>query len=175
MLKHRYEATLPRAVLGFCIGVALLTAIQPIAMVIDGTDFDGRPTPRLSMLGLAVAFFYIPFVPYLIIVGLLAVPIWIFFHRRGGRSWYHAIAAGAADGFILIFVRLSLTMLFQTAHWEASDAFVPVPDGSWGDWLAVIKAALLPAVVGGIIGSIVWRIAYRRVADDSAPSQAESA
>jgi hypothetical protein len=171
MRKHQYNATLLRAFVGFCTGVALVAAIEPTAMVIIGKDLDGYPAPRLLILNaFALDFFFALFVRLLVIVTLGAVPIWIFFHVRGRRGWHHAAIAGALLAFIWPFANRVWTALFRAGPWEtgSGDYTIIRPVPGVGDWLRLAEGAAVFAAIGCVAALIVWRIAYRRISDTPA-------
>lgn len=70
---------------------------------------------------------------------LLASPIWYFLHQRGYRSIESALLLGSAlTGIINIGLESMMAGTFSSIY------------------------ALPMTIVGGVVGAVIWRIAYRR-------------
>jgi hypothetical protein len=145
-LVPRYAASLDRA--GHALGAGgLATGVLAAVLVANGGQRD--PMMLLAALFLGATFAAIAIVT-------LAGPVWLALHIAGRRGPVSATATGFAVA-LLLFVS-SQTYGFGGFGVPASDA------ATLGlRWTSAIATSLLLGAVGGAIGWMMWRIAYRRV------------
>lgn len=140
-------ASLPRAitglVLGAAVGGALVSLVQFAAVHLGlGGGRYGGTSDGLMFTALAATVIYV--------AGLTFVaPIWFVLHRCGHRqAWKAALCGASLSVAAPIAFAISLNLSLRR--------FPPVPDAR------TLVLFLLPmAVIGGLVGLVVWRTAYR--------------
>ncbi len=90
---------------------------------------------------------------------VLACPFWLILHRLKNRGPLSAIALGAGLSFLFFFGAVT--------NWFGLNA-PGVPIGAASllsmDWRRGLEAAGWMTPLGALVGLVVWRVAYRRVA-----------
>ena len=100
--------------------------------------------------------------------GLLVIaPVpWLMLHRNGWRSWWIAAVLGAGLSFVVALALLTdgFGLMQMSGSISAADSGGPTrvdgrltPHG----WAEASKFALVCSVLGGLVGLVVWRTAYR--------------
>ena len=160
MTKPRYETTLGGAALallaGAVCGGALITTL-----FLGPRAFAGRlgwswTTDAALVVGLYASIWFTLFGFGLL---FLAAPVLWLLHRLGQRSRVQAVVLG-----------VTLTLVSYVAYSEYSRNFRialfygPAPIGGSlraGYWPMMLEGAVWFAIVGGLVGLVIWRIAYR--------------
>jgi hypothetical protein len=99
---------------------------------------------------------------------IFALVPWAILHRKGIRRWWVAIALGAALAFIVALGLLTdgFGMFSFSGTISAADSGGPTKvDGrlTRHGWAEAFKTALICGALGGVVGLVVWRTAYRWV------------
>lgn len=106
-------------------------------------------------ISLILAFFVGAFFCALAITAV-AAPIWLMLHAVGKRGPSYAAMLGAGCGFTLF--------LFAQTY---GFGLYPAPPSDLQTllfrWLSGAATSLILAILAGLIGLLMWRIAYRRV------------
>lgn len=142
-----YETSLDRA--GFALGAGgLVGGAFAAALVSIGS-------------GLAPLELLVGFIVGVLITMMAAVaiggPVWLLCHALGKRGPGMAVAVGSLAGFALFLGG-------QTYGFGLFD--VPVtedPQTLLFRWMSALATSLILALVAGVIGWTMWRVAYRRV------------
>lgn len=143
--RRRIESLFLGAGLG-----SLITAIPTAFITSEGRIVDS-PTDLLFSFILCVA-------AWLPGVAAFAFPLWLLIEkRRKNPGWRTAAVCGLVlSPAWFVFVMLALPGLFQ------EDYQITFWRGDMGYALAV--GAIISSVVGCLLGLVMWRFAYRRVA-----------
>jgi len=104
------------------------------------------------------------FIAWLAGVILIGGPAWWLLHRHQLRSWRSAILTGVATTFAAGLILAVPTPHLGGGYSEADRGGVLVANGvlTAHGWLSAAQDALYLSVVGGAVGLVVWRVAYRR-------------
>jgi hypothetical protein len=158
----RYETSLGRVALallaGAAAGASIITALHLGLMV--------RPfrtlTDTVQFVGFISSIYFVLFASGLLVLG---APAWWLLHRLGRRNRIHAMTLGA-----------TLTLVSYAAYSQFSRLFLhklfygPAPifwglgrglRGWFPYWLTLIEGAVWYSIAGGLVGLLIWRIAYR--------------
>jgi hypothetical protein len=151
MPRRDYDTTIDRAAIALVVGAlvgSLLVGATMIVLGLAGVGSGQLIDPvRLGLIAPIYAFFY--FAAGLAAVG---VPIWIVLHRRGYRGRLAATVTG--------FFAAGLTWLLLQTWNNIVRGTIPEVGELW----PVLISALPVAIIGAVVGFVVWRIAYRPVA-----------
>lgn len=146
MAPAGYEASLDRAglALGAGGGVGGLFAA---GLVTIGSGFDPFPMLIGFLVGAVIT---------AMAVVAIGWPIWIVCHALDRRGPWSAVGVGALAGFAL----------FLGGQTYGFGIFA-MPPGDTPSlmyrWMSAIATSLVLALVSGLIGWTMWRVAYRRV------------
>lgn len=102
-------------------------------------------------------------------VACLGGPVWMAMHKFGLRHWVHA---GLASGVVLGIACMAVMTGFFTGRSNSlQSATRSAGEWIWKDyhlttegWIDALRTSLWVSLLGIILGLIIWRIAYRRVA-----------
>lgn len=152
--KFKLVATLSGALLG-ALPVALAMTLPLI--------FDGRARPtfatwfQLTYWAAAVVWF----------LGLhtIGMVVWGGLESRGLRSPSHALLAGLVTTFVSAVALQLLLAMPVSFYGEDGRAWIENGIHTAYGWFILIKDSVLLALVGGVVATVVWRIAYRREPD----------
>ncbi len=141
-----YEASLDRA--GLALGAGgLVGGAFAAALVSIGS-------------GLAPLELLVGFVIGMLITTMAAVaiggPVWLLCHALGWRGPGMAVTVGALAGFALFLGG-------QTYGFGLFDMPVSDTQTLLFRWMSAVATSLILALVAGVIGWTMWRVAYRRV------------
>jgi hypothetical protein len=159
-----YRLAPPRAVLALVAGAgtaAVLVTIQWLRAV--GQAF-GLPFIESTGLHGALVIFVGAFVAWLAGLTLIGAPAWWLLHRHRLRGWRAAILVGMALTFIASMALAIPLPTRGTAYSSADRGGLTVVDNrlTAHGWAEAARKSLLVAFVGGAVGWVVWRTAYRR-------------
>jgi hypothetical protein len=161
----KYETNLPRAALGLVVGTVAGASLIELWFLSEVRDLQELP---LALQAASAIFIYAAF---FWAAGLfLVAPLpWALLHHCGMRSWLSALALGAALTFGV--------MLAGGTYWfglrAPGDLSAADLAGrtTWTDgrltlhgWTNAVGHALLFSITGALVGLVVWRTAYRRIA-----------
>lgn len=145
--RRGYEASLDRAGFALVAG-GLVGGAFAAALVVIGSG----PHPLEVAVGFLVG---------MVITAMAAVaiggPVWVVCHAFGLRGPGVAASVGAAAGFAL----------FLGGQTYGFGLFTMPPTDSATllfRWLSALATSLVLALVAALIGVVMWRVAYRRVA-----------
>ncbi|MDF7776631.1 hypothetical protein P1X14_15345 [Sphingomonas sp. AOB5] len=141
-----YETTLDRT--GFALGLgALLGGLAVLALVVLGGARDPLPLTGWFLLGSAFS---------AIAITAVAGPLWLVMHVAGLRRARHAAMVGAGA---------ALAILVGAQTWGFGLLEMPPMDNNTllYRWISAVLTSAVVAVVAGLIGLAMWRVAYRRV------------
>jgi hypothetical protein len=153
------EVSLKRA------GVALLIGalVGPPLVIIAETVLGAIPLIHGATWSSVVGSILIPWLAGFLfaIYGLvfIAVPAWWMLHQAGMTTWVHAVLLGV----VLTFCYAIAIWVFLTDRRASDSGALLFADGfpTRHGWYSVIQLAVPAAIAGGLVGLIVWRIAYR--------------
>jgi hypothetical protein len=145
-----YEASVGRAALALAAGAFVGAALSVIGVGASKV-LPPYPSGRMpSSFAVPVDLMLRLFFPALVIFAaglLLAVPAWWLAHRSGRRGCEHAVLMGGVLSAVAMF---------------AGNAILELPHASLGrEWPSWFRQAAEMSVIGGIVGMVIWRIAYR--------------
>jgi len=153
------EFSLKRARVALLIGAL----VGPPLVIVAETVLGGIPLIHGSTWSSVVGSILIPSLAGFLfaIYGLIfiAVPVWWLLHQVGMTTWVHAVILGVVLTFCY-----AIAISFFLSDPRASDSGGPLfADGlpTLHGWYSVIQVAVPAAIAGGLVGFIVWRIAYR--------------
>jgi hypothetical protein len=95
---------------------------------------------------------------------LIGAPAWWLLHRHGWHGWRSAILAGMGLTFVTV-VFLAIPLPGQPPDPPAVVATSQQIVRHWAlhpTWQSIVIRAVLTSFVGGGVGGLMWRIAYRR-------------
>ena len=145
-MPHHYETTSRR------IGGALLAGSLAGGLALAGFHYALGVSPSLSGFLIDLGYGSVGSAVML----ALASPAWAYLHRRNYRTWYAAALFGV--GMTLAVCLLAFAVITCGTVAATRGAWWPdrsdIPDG-------LIRLSLL-VIVGGTMGLVVWRTAYRR-------------
>jgi hypothetical protein len=94
-------------------------------------------------------------------VVVIGGPAWVILHERGRVSPANALSLGLAATFIVAFL---FNLLLQGGMTElVQDDHVLITKG-WRTvygWLVILKDCILLSLLGGVVATVIWRVAYR--------------
>ena len=158
----RYETTLVRAVLGLVAGAATGGVLIAL-LLLPGSNLEYL---RQYGLGHGIAIFIYAAGVWTMGLGLVAPVPWALLHWRGYRGPWVAVSLGALLSSAVLFGFLTDGFgLFPQHGVSAADSGGPTRiDGrlTLHGWVEAAQLSLLCGVVGGIVGLVIWRTAYRR-------------
>jgi hypothetical protein len=144
---HGYETSLDRA--GLALGAGgLVGGIFASALVLVGAG----PTPLSVALGFAMG-------TVITAMAALAVagPLWLIAHVLGRRGPVSAVLIGALAGFALF--------LGGQTYFYGLFAMPPTDSQTlMFRWISAAATSLILASLSALIGLVMWRVAYRRIA-----------
>ncbi len=174
-----YQTSLLRAVLGLVVGAVVGAAMIMTSALIDRYNLYGTLHPKFNFeaLNLSEADYKTLSETYhggdlhifttafaLWVIGLLAFGIlpWWLLHRRNIRSWQAALVLG----FFLTF-SLSLSVgLYPLSSgfsaWDSGGATVENGKRTPHGWRVLFSDSVTFGALGGLVGIVIWRTAYRR-------------
>lgn len=161
-----YGTNLLRAALGLIVGAAVGAAAIMIYYLTDLAQNLG--SAHFYEFGFAKGrgIFAIAFILWS--GGLLAIgtlPWWLL-HRRNVRSWHAALGLGFTLSFSLSF-GLGLLPSGSFSFSDGRGAIIKEGKRTPYGWRVLFSDSVKFGALGGLVGIVVWRTAYRRV---SAPS-----
>jgi hypothetical protein len=140
------EFSLNRAKLALLIGALAGAPLIIIAEMALGVIPSGPGSIWQLVLGIMI-FSVLGFMFAVYGMVFIAVPAWWMLHQAGMTTWVHAVILGVV-----------LTFCYAIGIWFLFFAHgVPAPQG----WYVAIQLAVPAAIAGGLVGLMVWRIAYR--------------
>jgi hypothetical protein len=145
-------------------GAALAAALAALQWLVGALRLFGPQMVASFALQAVGLVFVRAFANWFFGLLLIGAPGWWLLHRHGFRGWRVAIVAGMALTFLTVLV-LAIPLPGQ-----ASEPPSVVASGSaivhhWvvrQTWQSVVTVAFLTSFVGGAVGGLMWRIAYRR-------------
>jgi hypothetical protein len=168
-----YELTLWRASLGLFVG-ALVAAILVVGITVvpmshypaQEGGLIGAPWERIR--GTVLLVFVFAFICFSVGLLLVGIPSWVALHRRGLRGWRIAGILGVATTFAVSVAFSVLPLVFHPSNstYSASDGGVATVINyhlTLFGWMEILSQSLQLAVIGGIVGWTIWRIAYRSI------------
>jgi hypothetical protein len=144
--EWRHETSLDRA------GLAIATG-----GIIGGAIAAGLTAIGASAgpIGLVTAFVLGSLVSALAITAV-GVPVWIFMHFSGRRRAGYAAIVGAATGFsVFVFAQTYGFGLFYAPPSDLQTLLFR--------WASAAATSVLLAAIAGVIGIVMWRVAYRSI------------
>lgn len=141
-----YETTLDRT--GFALGAgSLLGGATVVLLVLLGGARDPLSLAGWFLLGTAFSS---------IAITAVAGPLWLVMHVAGLRRGHHAAMIGAAS---------ALAILVGAQTWGFGLLGMPPIDNNTllYRWISAVLTSGVVALVAGLIGLAMWRVAYRRV------------
>ncbi len=117
---------------------------------------------------LMIAYFFAHLI-WFFAIACLGGPIWMAMHQFGLRHWVHA---GLAGGVVLGLACMALMTGFFTGYSNFHQSETRAA-GQWiwvdgkitaEGWSDALKSSLWISLLGIILGLVIWRIAYRRIA-----------
>lgn len=142
-----YETTLPRAALAICCG-AIVGALILALYLVREFFFADNFVAILPQVALAAFLKLLPFC-FVGLVGFAVVPWWLL-HRWNYRGWKSAVALGVGLAYLFPVIAFLI------------DAGGKIP-ADVPDWSYILAVFIRVGGIGGVVGLIIWRIAYRRV------------
>jgi hypothetical protein len=143
------ELSLHRPKLAFLIGALVGPPLIITAEIVSGV-IPLSPGMRWQLVVSGILFFSLSgflFAVYGMV--FIAMPAWWMLHQAGMTTWIHAVVLGVVLTF---FYAIGIWLLFFTRG-------VLTPQR----WNEAIQLAVPAAFAGGLVGLIVWRVAYRRL------------
>ena len=165
MLKHQYDTTLLRAVIGLCTGVAMVATIRPILILAGHGD-----RPIGSLLAPAAAGYLSALLVLMAMSLLTVVPIWAGLHLLNRRSCRYAAMLGALTGFVTMCGFTGWTAMHTPRPFSNGQPNFnsPARELTGDDWFAMITGSIPLTLVSWVPAVFIWRIAYRRSLNTSA-------
>lgn len=164
-VRWMYTTNLPRAALAILVGIIAGAILVALWSFWGNTDLQYlREYWHRDAL---IVFTYAAFVWAAGLIVVAPGP-WAMLHRKGIRDWWVAVALGATLTFVVTLGLL--TDCFGLIHFSnissAADSGGPTRvDGrlTRHGWVEASKFALVCSALGGLVGLVVWRTAYRWV------------
>lgn len=176
-MQSAYITTTGRAALALLVAAIVGPVILWISEIAFWTlrnrppDFAGWPE-LIATIGALVAIGTPMLSLFLLFVGF---PAWLALDVTGRRSWRWLVATGALLGFaVSLWIKVALAYVPSPRNTEGfqdglvfdyEGAVVATPAGitAHGWWTALVEA-LPSALACALLGLVIWRIAYRRIA-----------
>lgn len=146
--SRHYEMSIDRAGLALGVGSILVGGIV-LGLLLLG----GKRDPLTLVTGWAIGSVFAG-----IAITAVGGPLWLVMHVAGLRRPRHAALVGAVTAMAI----------FVGAQTYGFGLFVmpPMDNGAWiYRWVSAIASSALLAIVAAAIGAVMWRVAYRRIAD----------
>jgi len=142
---HVYQTSIDRAGLAIAAGGATC-GVLALLLVLAG----GQNDPLTLVLALPLGSLLSAMA-----ITAVGVPLWLPMHLSGRRRAHHAVLLGAVIGFI-VFVAA------QTHGFGLGDTPVTDHATTLVRWISAIATSLGLALISGLVGLVMWRVAYRR-------------
>lgn len=164
-VRWMYTTNLPRAALAILVGIIAGAILVALWSFWGNTDLQ-----YLREFWRRDALIVLTYAAFVWAAGLIVVAPgpWAMLHRNGIRDWWVAVALGATLTFVVTLGLL--TDCFGLIHFSnissAADSGGPTKiDGrlTRHGWVEASKFALVCSALGGLVGLVVWRTAYRWV------------
>jgi hypothetical protein len=154
------DLIIPALLAGVVVGAMMVTAWRGAGLLMEG-----MPAAWLFI----TMIFFVSLAFWATGVVLMGAPVWAVLHYMNLRSPVYAVGAGGASA-LLALVGLSLVMSSGVADQYDRGRYVIQNGVRTADgWLSLLTDALLMGVAGGVVGMVIWRIAYRRI--DAGPDR----
>lgn len=92
---------------------------------------------------------------------VIGVPAWIALARSGQTAPSHALLLGLLASF---FASVALNLALTAPHMGLSQDGRVLIENGWRTpygWFLLIKDSVLLGLLGGVVATVIWRIAYR--------------
>ena len=119
------------------------------------------PDALQMVLGMAPLIFVVALMVWAFGLFVIGGPVWVVLHSRNRTRPADALAAGAVTTF-LVALLFSLLMTASLVS-ERQGGYALVEDGqrtAFG-WLMLLGGCALLSTLGGLVGLVIWRVAYR--------------
>lgn len=133
--------------------------------------FASRSLTNIRFFNLAEQMFFYVIAHFIWFFGIavLGGPVWMVMHQQGLRHWIHAgLTGGVLLGIACMAVMTGFFTGYSNFHQSETRA---AGQWIWVDgkltaegWSDALKSSLWISLLGVILGLVIWRIAYRRVA-----------
>lgn len=146
LFRHAYQTSVDRVGWSIVIG-GLLCGVLAAALLAAGGATDPVPIIMTALIGSLLA---------ALAITAVAVPIWLVMHLTGRRRARHAMLVGTVTGFVIFAA--AQTHGFGLGDGPPSDMATALVR-----WASAAATSLILAMIAGLIGVVMWRVAYRRV------------
>lgn len=157
-----YATNFPRAMLG------LVTGVVTGATLVTLWNFAGSTEVYSNVVGDSVLIFTFAAAFWAAGLTIVATLPWLFLDHYGLRGWTVAVTLGVVLTFLVVvgFLTNGFGLLTASGSFSAADN----GGATWIDgritphgWATAFQFSAVCAAIGGIVGLVVWRTAYRRV------------
>jgi len=161
----RYETNKIRIILAFAVGSFIGAIIESFSYLTTLINVNGMDHFYIFWYDKSLSVFTISYIIWLGSLITFGAPVWYFLHRKNWRKFHFSIIAGAIVPFIVVFVfqtgflsgKSSRNFSYYGEGGKQWDAGSLTPYG----WEIAFQTSLGYALVGSVIGLIIWKIAYR--------------
>jgi hypothetical protein len=159
-----YTTNLPRAALAILVGTIAGAILVTLWSFWGNSDFQYlREYWQRDAL---IVFTYAAFVWAAGLLVLAPGP-WAMLHRNGFRSWWTAVGLGATLSFVVTLGLLTnaFGLIYPTISAAADGGGLTWVQGrlTRHGWAEAIEFAVVCCALGGLVGLVIWRTAYRWV------------
>ncbi len=165
MIVVRYrlmsDLIIPALLAGVVVGAMITTAWRGAGLLLEGMPAAG--------LFITVIFF-VSLSFWAAGLALVGAPLWAVLHYMDLRSPVCAIGAGGVAALLALVV---LVLVFSSGvidQYGGGRYIIQNGARTADGWLSLLTNALLMGVAGGVVGMVIWRVAYRRADAGADPS-----
>lgn len=144
--RHAYQTSIDRVGWSIVVG-GLLCGTLASALLVAGGTLTVLAIVMTALVGSLLA---------ALAITAVAVPIWLVMHLTGRRRAHHAMLVGTVTGFVIFAA--AQTHGFGLGDGPPSDMATMI-----FRWASAAATSLILAIIAGLIGVAMWRVAYRRV------------
>lgn len=158
MATYRLRATriLPALFAGAVVGAAVVALAFNLPYLLQ--------TGRGGMFMILMTFI-VALVLWAAGLAVIGGPLWSIAERAGRRSFHHAVALGLIMTFMAAILLTFLMDGGTESLAESGRELVQQGQRTPYGLLVIVRDSGLLALLGGVVGGVVWRIAYRREAE----------
>ncbi|MEO1662986.1 MAG: hypothetical protein AAFR51_18540 [Pseudomonadota bacterium] len=165
MASSLYVTNGGRVIVALLVGALIGTLPIAIMYGIDvfranGIDYFLEFGVRNTFSGLVFGTFV-----WFLCLGIFGGPVWIFLHLSGGRYWWIAALTGFVVPFCVLIIQGTGFFTGRSGSTTLRRGGVDIViDGhlTQAGWIDAIQTSVVFGALGGIVATVIWRIAYRK-------------